>query len=324
MTTKRQAKRKLSDIDFGKEDAHIALVSKTKNGGPANGADYALIMKAANHSPEFVEKVQQITVTMELPDFLSKFFYLWEEDADALATLLGYVEPVETAQMEAEEAQSELDKWMSERFSSYEIMKSLKQAEDIHKAVSELTEEQHLNVIADQKSLEDLVKQFQSKKDAAGVSGATKSPKGRISKKKEIPMSQEDVKKDEPKVEMVEKAQFESIEKALTETKELLKAAQEQLVAFQAKEKEAITKARFAQVKDAVGNEEVATVLFKAIGLVEDQAVVEEVVKDLNGLKAQVEQSDLFKEVGASAQDQSPAVEESGVTKLLKAQFAGK
>ena len=137
-------------------------------------------------------------------------------------------------------------------------------------------------------------------------------------------MSQEDVKKDEPKVEMVEKAQFESIEKALTETKELLKAAQEQLVAFQAKEKEAITKARFAQVKDAVGDEEVATVLFKAIGLVEDQAVVEEVVKALAGLKAQVEQSDLFKEVGASAQDQSPAVEESGVTKLLKAQFASK
>ena len=64
--------------------------------------------------------------------------------------------------------------------------------------------------------------------------------------------------------------------------------------------------------------------MFKAIGLVEDQAVAEEVVKALAGLKAQVEQSDLFKEVGASAQDQSPAVEESGVTKLLKAQFAGK
>ena len=64
---------------------------------------------------------------------------------------------------------------------------------------------------------------------------------------------------------MIEKAQFETIEKALTETQELLKAAQTQLAAFQAKEKEAITKARFAQVKEAVGNEEVATVLFKAI-----------------------------------------------------------
>lgn len=320
MTTKRQAKRKLSDIDFGKEDAHIALVSKTKNGGPANGADYALIMKAANRSPEFVEKMQAVQVTLELPEFLERFFHLYGSDAEVLARLMGYVE-------EEKEENEEGDYWenyIQERLSSFKVLETLKESEDISKSVSELTEEQHLSVLNDQKYLEDLIKQVQSKKDATGVSGAVKSPKGRISKKKEIPMSQEDVKQDEPKVEMVEKAQFESIEKALTETKELLKAAQEQLVAFQAKEKEAITKARFAQVKDAVGNEEVATVLFKAIGLVEDQAVVEEVVKALAGLKAQVEQSDLFKEVGASAQDQSPAVEESGVTKLLKAQFASK
>lgn len=320
MTTKRQAKRKLSDIDFGKEDAHIALVSKTKNGGPANGADYALIMKAANRSPEFVEKMQAVQVTLELPEFLERFFHLYGSDAEVLARLMGYVE-------EEKEENEEGDYWenyIQERLSSFKVLETLKESEDISKSVSELTEEQHLNVLNDQKYLEDLIKQVQSKKDATGVSGAVKSPKGRISKKKEIPMSQEDVKQDEPKVEMVEKAQFESIEKALTETKELLKAAQEQLVAFQAKEKEAITKARFAQVKDAVGNEEIATVLFKAIGLVEDQAVVEEVVKALAGLKAQVEQSDLFKEVGASAQDQSPAVEESGVTKLLKAQFASK
>ena len=319
MTTKRQAKRKLSDIDFSKEDAHIALVSK-KQGGPANGADYALIMKAANRSPEFIEKMQAVQVTLELPEFLERFFHLYGSDAEVLARLMGYVE-------EEKEEDGEGDYWenyIQERLSSFKVLETLKESEDISKSVSELTEEQHLNVLKDQKYLEDLIKQVQSKKDATGVSGAVKSPKGRISKKKEIPMSQEDVKNDEPKVEMVEKAQFESIEKALTETKELLKAAQEQLVAFQAKEKEAITKARFAQVKDAVGDEEVATVLFKAIGLVEDQAVVEEVVKALNGLKAQVEQSDLFKEVGASSQDQSPTDQESGVTKLLKAQYANK
>lgn len=319
MTTKRQAKRKLSDIDFSREDAHIALVSK-QQGGPANGADYALIMKAANRSPEFIEKMQAVQVTLELPEFLERFFHLYGSDAEVLARLMGYVE-------EEKEENEEGDYWenyIQERLSSFKVLETLKESEDISKSVSELTEEQHLNVLNDQKYLEDLIKQVQSKKDATGVSGAVKSPKGRISKKKEIPMSQEDVKQDEPKVEMVEKAQFESIEKALTETKELLKAAQEQLVAFQAKEKEAITKARFAQVKDAVGDEAVATVLFKAVGLVEDQAVVEEVVKALAGLKAQVEQSDLFKEVGASAQDQSPAVEESGVTKLLKAQFASK
>ena len=85
MTTK--AKRKLSNITFDHEGAHLALVSKQQK-GPANGAGYALIMKAANRSPEFIEKVQQITVTMELPDFLSKFFCLWEEEADVLACFI--------------------------------------------------------------------------------------------------------------------------------------------------------------------------------------------------------------------------------------------
>ena len=315
MTSKVKPKRKLSEIDFSREDAHIALVSKTQ-GGPANGADYALVLKASNRSPEFIEKVQAITVTMELPDFLSRFFYMWEEDADALAALMGYVEPAETAAMEAEEAKAELDSWMKDRFSSYEILKSLKNSESVLKSVLELTEDEHLAVITDQKYLEGILDQVKLQKDAAGISGATKSPKGRVSKKKEIPMTQE--------VEMVEKSKLAAVQKALDEKETLLQKALADVAAFQAEKKEAIVKARFGQVKQAVASEDIATVLFKAVGLVEDEAVFEEVVKALGDMKALIEKSAMFQEVGASAEESVPAVEESGVTKLLKAQFGPK
>lgn len=219
MTIKSKTKRKLSEIDFSREDAHIALVSK-EQGGPANGADYALILKAANS-----EEVLQV------------------ED-----TLVEIEQEVE--------------------------------------------------------------------KDATGVSGATKSPKGRVSKKKEIPMTQE--------VEMVEKSQLAAVEKALAEQQTLLQKALDTVAKYEAEKKEAIVKARFDQVKQAVANEEVATILFKAVGLVEDEAVFVEVVKALGDMKALVEKSAMFQEVGASAEESAPAVEESGVTKLLKAQFGVK
>lgn len=215
MTIKSKTKRKLSEIDFSREDAHIALVSK-EQGGPANGADYALILKAVN-----------------------------PEDA-----------PVEI-QIEQE-----------------------------------------------------------IEKDATGVSGATKSPKGRVSKKKEIPMTQE--------VEMVEKSQLAAVEKALAEQQTLLQKALDTVAKFEAEKKEAITKARFDSVKQAVASEEIATILFKAVGLVEDEAVFVEVVKALGDMKALVEKSAMFQEVGASAEESAPAIEESGVTKLLKAQFGVK
>ena len=109
MTIKSKTKRKLSEIDFSREDAHIALVSK-EQGGPANGADYALILKAAN-TPEEVQETVEDTPEPEI------------------------VQEIE--------------------------------------------------------------------KDATGVSGAVKSPKGRVSKKKEIPMTQE--------VEMVEKSQLAAV-----------------------------------------------------------------------------------------------------------------
>jgi hypothetical protein len=54
-----QAKRRLTDINFNKEGAHVALVSKDL-GGPANGHNYSMLIKATNSSEEFLKKVQQM------------------------------------------------------------------------------------------------------------------------------------------------------------------------------------------------------------------------------------------------------------------------
>ena len=74
METKPKAKRKLKEISFDGESAHIALVSK-EQGGPANGADYSLILKnTEGRSQEFIEKASKIQVTMDIVEFIERFF----------------------------------------------------------------------------------------------------------------------------------------------------------------------------------------------------------------------------------------------------------
>lgn len=163
---KRKAKRKLSNIDFETEGSHIALVSK-QQGGPASGADYALVMKSKGFSQEFIEKVQQVRVTMELPDFLKKFFGLWGEDADVLAYMMGYVEPAETQEMEKMEAEEEYQDWIKSRMEAFEILKSANESENLASVLSELDEDQYLSMLKDQelieKAFEELEKAYKPK-----------------------------------------------------------------------------------------------------------------------------------------------------------------
>ena len=55
MTQEIKAKRKLKDIDFSREDSHIALVHKDQ-GGCASGANYKLVLKALNKESNPVVK----------------------------------------------------------------------------------------------------------------------------------------------------------------------------------------------------------------------------------------------------------------------------
>ena len=308
--TKRKATRVLKDLDFSKEGCAVALVGPSV-GGAANTYT-TLIAKSLNFSEDFIKKMQAVQVTLELPDFLERFFGLYGSDAEVLARLMGYVED----EKDDVEEENYWANYIQERLSAFKVLETLNESESVQKSLADLTEEEYLSVLNDQKYLEGIIEKAKIQKDATGVSGATKSPKGRVSKKKEIPMTQE--------VEMVEKSQLAAVEKALAEQQTLLQKALETVAKFEAEKKEAITKARFDSVKQAVASEEIATILFKAVGLVEDEAVFVEVVKALGDMKALIEKSAMFQEVGASAEESAPAIEESGVTKLLKAQFGVK
>ena len=78
-----EAKRKLSEIDFNSEGAHIALTSKTLNGGPANQRT-TLLFKGS----EEIEKAE-VQLKLDVVDFLSRFFGLWTGEAATIAEIFG-------------------------------------------------------------------------------------------------------------------------------------------------------------------------------------------------------------------------------------------
>lgn len=320
----RKAKRKLSNIDFETEGSHIALVSK-QQGGPASGADYALVMKSRGFSQEFIEKVQQVRVTMELPDFLQKFFGLWSEDAKILAYMMGYVEPAETAEMEKMEAEEEYQDWIKSRMEAFEILKSAHDSDNLATILSELDEEQYLAMLKDQELIE---KAFENEsKLSASAEADDTSPASEV-KEEEVSASinKENLEKstmDENQKEMVEKATLDLLQKSFDEQKVALEKALETLAVYEAEKKAAIEKARKDQLVAAVKDEAKAETLFKAVKDVADEEF-QAVVKTLTEMQESVEKSALFQEQGSSAQEETEVIQESAVAKLLKAKQAKK
>jgi hypothetical protein len=324
--TKRpsKAKRKLSDIDFEHEGAHIALVSKDQD-GPANGHDYVLVMKATKLSDEFIEKVQKIRVTMELPEFLNKFFNLYYEDAELLARLLGYQDDPEAPQDEY------FQDWIAQKLKAFEIVKALGEADNIADVLSELEEEQYLNLLKDQELLEKAFAKMQKSKPVKTSSleetkGKSVSTENASVEKSVEPIGSKQQTKEEgtnmqhENVEMVAKAELELIQKAFEEQKQALEKAQAIIAQYEQEKKEAIAKARKAELQAVVKNEAKTEILFKALGKVEDEAEFKEIVKTLGEMLASVEKSALFQEQGVQS-DEEAGVGESAVAKILKSRL---
>lgn len=321
----RRAKRKLSDISFQHEGAHVALVSK-EQGGPANLHDYALVLKANKFSEEFVEKMQQVRVTMELPDFLQKFFGMWEEDAKVLATMMGYVEPAETQEMENEEAQAEVEDWIKSRMEAFEILKAAHDSDNLAAVLSELSEEQYLAMLKDQELIEKAFEN-ESKLSASVAEADDTSPACEVNNEEVSASSNkkplEKSTMDENQKEMVEKATLDLLQKSFDEQKVALEKALETLAVYEAEKKAAIEKARKDQLVAAVKDEAKAETLFKAVKDVADEEF-QAVVKTLTEMQESVEKSALFQEQGSSAQEETEVIQESAVAKLLKAKQAKK
>jgi hypothetical protein len=401
----RKTKRKLSDIDFSGEGSHIALVSK-QQGGPASGADYKLVLKGNKFSEEFVQKMQQVRVTMELPDFLRKFFSMYGDDAEILARMMGYEYPEMPENEDVPETYSD---YIESRMEAFEILKAANEADKLSSVLSELDEDEFLAMLNDQalieKAFEDLEKAYKPKTgDMVQWNSSGGKAKGKIEhvmtegtlgvpgtefsinataenpaaliriyrdgeptetlvghksstltkikksleqesapaasadgndtstnagveniegvsasvNKIELEKSKMD---DELKVETVEKAQFELVQKALDEQKVQLQKALDTIAQFEAEKKEAINKAKTEKIKAVVKDESKVEAIAKAALSLESEDDFTAFVTAIEAMMATVEKSDMFVEKGASSQEET-AVKESAVAKLLKAKQA--
>lgn len=350
-------KRKLSNIDFSKEGAHIAICHKDQ--GVANGADYALVMKAQNFSDEFIEKIQQVKVTLELPEFLRRFFYLYGDDAEVLAHMMGYVEPEETQADLKMEAEEDFQDWVKSRMESFEIIKSLAETDNLSSVLSKLTEDEYLALVNDQSMLEKAldkadkqkaeleakakaeklkpkVKAVKSVKESPAVTTVTqadvnastvqhevKEGKGNSPvvklKSKEKLMPDVKVVEQVVETEMIEKSQFDAIQKQAADAQELLKSAMQELEMFKAEKQAMVVKARKQSVLDVVKDQGKADSLYGAIAGLAD-AEFDSVVSIVKSLSEQVEKSALFQEQGATVES-TEQIQESAVARILKAQF---
>ena len=313
METKPKAKRKLKEISFDGESAHIALVSK-EQGGPANGADYSLILKnTEGRSQEFIEKASKIQVTMDIVEFIERFFSVWGSDALVLASLMGYEKE------ESEDDDWDYDDWIQEKVNSFQILKGLNEADNKVSALSKLTEQDYLSVLTDQavieKALTELAKGSTPKADTSTKVENTKVEASASRKKnKEKNMTQ-------ATPEMVEKSALTAIEKQMQETQVELQKAKELVKQYEAEKKQAIVKSKTDAVTAVVKDEKQAAVIAKAALALESDEDFTAFVEVVKALQAQVEASDAFKEIGASASADETKTEESSLTKLIKSKF---
>jgi hypothetical protein len=324
MATQRKAKRKLSDISFEKEGAHVALTSK-QQGGPANTHDYALVLKANKFSEEFVQKMQQVRVTMELPDFLRKFFGMYGDDVEVLARMMGYEKPESEDYAEPMESYED---YIQSKMEAFEILKSAHEADSLADVLSALDETEYLAMLNDQerveKAFDAIEKATKESEPAAFADGNDTSTNAGVENIEGVSASvnKEELEKtkmeDEVKVETVEKAQFELVQKALDEQKVQLQKALDTIAQFEAEKKEAINKAKTEKVKAIVKDESKVEAIAKAALSLESEDDFTAFIAAMEAMMTTVEKSEMFVEKGASTQEET-AVKESAVAKLLKA-----
>ena len=84
--TNRKAKRKINSFNFEGLGSHVALVDKAAN------EQSVLIMKSAKASDEEIRKAldKDITVKLNIMDFLCRYLDLYCSDAEIVAGMLGY------------------------------------------------------------------------------------------------------------------------------------------------------------------------------------------------------------------------------------------
>lgn len=295
-----KAKRRLSNIDFNKEGAHIALCSKEQ--GAANNYNAALMFKGVTFSQEMIEKMQQVRVTMELPDFLRKFFDLYYEDAEILAMFMGYVKP------EKETDEFDYQKYLEDKVNSFEIIKNLYETDSIPDTMSKVNENQYLQLLLDQEMLEKAFKKIEkARKESKSVNsdGDTSVASEVVKEVKPSDVNKQKGSESmtivEKQVEMVEKSALDSAKSELEQAKEILKAAQDEILKFKQAEKERADKEKAKDLETLVGDKESFDLIVKAALQLPD-ADFNNLKQGIQKLKEASAKSNPFTEVGVTIQ----------------------
>ena len=331
MTTKKtKAKRELSNITFEHEGAHVALTSKSQ-GGPANGKDYALVLKSSGYSQEAIEKMQQVQVTLELPEFLRRFFDMYYTDSEVLARMMGYV-PEESDDEYGSEA------YYAERMEAFTVMKSLHESGDVLKALALLDENEYLSLLNTQVQVEKALAELDAEKESDPAATVVESdnstnasveksvePSGSKVKSKKEKMTTKTEKTADATVEMVEKSVVESIQKALEAKEVELQKALEAVAAFEQAQKEAVVKSKTAQITALVADESIQSAVVKAALALEAEedftafvTAIQKMAETIKSKQEIVDKSALFAEQGASTSD-TVEDQEGPVARILKA-----
>ncbi len=300
------AKRRLTDISFQHEGAHVALVGKHQ-GGPANGVT-TLITKATNTiEQELIEKATTVTVEMQFPEFLRKFFGLYWEDSEVLSSVLGYGR--------TEYPDSNEKDWIDSRVESINIMKSIYRAPNLEKALADLTPEQSLAVLKDQemleKALESLPEQTKIKHEDTQLETILKS-------------AHIEALADAVAIEKAASvAAVTEIQKALDAKVELLKAAQDKLAEYETAAATAKVEARKSALADAKVPAEKLEAVLKSLSALDDEAFGTQ-VELLKSMASAVDNSDMMQEAGVSGAGAETAEEVDRTTAILKARYGVK
>lgn len=296
-----KAKRRLSEISFDHEGAAVALVG-THQGGPANGVTTLITKAVGNVSEEDIEKAK-VKVTLDFEDFLCKFFNMWYEDAEVLATFLG---------LDSDEEEEDEDWWenrIKEKVESFELMKSL---HDGKKKIAAVSPQEFISVKKAQSQLEPLVLAVEK---ATKKSKAASAPQPHDKQTSNEGVTLETIAKSaheeivkaevEKAVNAAVAAKAEELEKAAAKVAELEKAVEGR--------KQELRKSRIA----AVANPEKTEELLKSFAALDDTAF-DAVMKNLEAAAKAVETTDLFKEQGADAGD---SVKANGTAAILKSKY---
>ncbi len=301
MTT---ATRRLTDIKFEHEGAHVALVGKHQ-GGPANGITTLITKATSTITQEQIEKASTVTVTMQFPEFLRKFFGLYWDDAEVLSAVMGYgrTEYPDTTEKD----------YIDSRVESISIMKAVYRAQDVEKALAALTPEQMLAVLKDQEMLEKALGSIPEQQTTQ-----EETTMETILKSAHVEAVAEAV--------AIEKAAgviaLAAIQKALDAQEEVLKAAQAEVTTLKAAEATRAVELRKSALAAVLPAEQVEGVL-KALETVTEEAF-QAVVAGYAVQKAAVDNSDLLSETGVAGTGTADPVEVDLTAQILKAKYGTK